>query len=208
MIRPDTRPATGRRARGKPGSSIEDGFALRTFLAVLLWLATGVAGAAVAADSAATAVFPSLSTRNLDGAAVRVPDAFQRGPTLLVIGFTRDSGEQTRAWARRAAGESGVAVWNVAVIEDVPGLLRGMVVRGLRKGVPAELHARFLLVDDDSAQWKALAGFLPQREDAAHLVLLDAARRIAWRHAGPVDEPGWQALRAALRSASAAGPGG
>ncbi len=172
---------------------------MRAIPAIFLLLAIGMAETVLATEP--VGVIPTLPTRSLDGSAVRVPDDLAPGPVLLIVGFTRDSREQTRAWARRVADAADVVAYSVAVIKGVPGLLRGMVVRGMRKGVPEDAHARFLLADDEAAQWRALAGFSPQREDAACLLLLDAARRIAWRHVGPLDEPAWRALQAALPGA-------
>lgn len=169
---------------------------MRAIPAILLLLAIGVTGAVSAAESAS--IFPTLPTRSLDGAAVRVPTDVADGPVLLIVGFTRASREQTKAWSQRVAAAGMPIAYSVAVIEDVPGLLRGMVTRGMRKGVPVEMQARFLLVTEDVTRWKALSGFVQDQEDAAYLLLLDSDRRIVWRHAGPLDESAWRELRAAL----------
>lgn len=151
---------------------------------------------------------PPLAARSLEGTPVALPAALPEGPVLLVVGFTRASRAQTEAWSRRLARAdavpTGVAVYQVAVIGDVPALFRGAVAKGIRQGVPTGLHARFLLVEEGIEDWKRLARV--DAADAACLVLLDARRRVVWRHAGPVGDTAWAELTAALARLS--GPPG
>jgi hypothetical protein len=145
---------------------------------------------------------PEQSVQSLDGGQVHLPADLAPCPVLLVIGFTRASSEQTAAWSRRLATHdacrTGLVVYQVAVVEDIPAPFRRLAVHGMRKSVPVILHPRFLLVDALASQWRELVGY--RDEDKAYLVLLDTDRKVAWRHAGVLDP----STEAALRDAVAA----
>ncbi|QDH71173.1 hypothetical protein [Marilutibacter alkalisoli] len=153
----------------------------------------------------AGAPMPEQSVQSLEGKQVRLPADLTPCPVLLVIGFTRASSTQTAAWSRRLAIHdacaTGLVVYQVAMVEDIPAPFRGLAVRGMRKSVPAALHPRFLLIDAQTPQWRALAGY--QDEDDAYLVLLDSDRKVLWRHAGALDPPAEAALQDAVAAAGA-----
>ena len=158
-----------------------------------------------AALARAATPLPEQAAQSLEGKQVRLPADLAPCPVLLVIGFTRASSAQTAAWSRRLAPHdacaTGLVVYQLAVVEDIPAPFRRLAVRGMRKSVPMALHPRFLLVDAQTAQWRTLAGY--QDEDDAYLVLLDNAREMQWRHAGALDPSAEAALRAAIAAMDA-----
>jgi hypothetical protein len=171
-----------------------------------LLVSPSVAFAALLASSAAGAVAPhrALPAETLSGTKLTVPADLPETPVVFVIGFSKASKAQTRAWSRAltqrlAGGEA--AVYSVSVIEDVPGFLRGFVAHSIRNSVPGPMHGRFLLVSQQSSAWKDLASC--NGADDACLVLMDATRDVAWRTSGPVTEKKLQALTDALESRAA-----
>jgi hypothetical protein len=141
---------------------------------------------------------PSLPAETLAGTPLAVPAAWPATPVVAVVGFSRASGDPCRAWSERlrAAGLDGLAVYQVAVIDEVPGLLRGMVSSSIRKSVPSALHDRFLLVTEQGEAWKKLAGYA--RPDVPYVLLFDARHSLRWHAAGELDESAYRALRAAV----------
>ena len=83
------------------------------------------------------------------------------------------------------------------ILGDVPWLLRGLVVGGLKTGIPAALHDRTVKVFADDDPWRAGLGW--QSASAAYLVLIDRAGRIRWLYAAACDGAGEQRLREQLR---------
>lgn len=143
----------------------------------------------------AATVMPTLPTESLSEKSVLLPAGLPNIPCLLVVGFSEASRSQTEAWSRRAesvAAAGALAVYSVSVLEDVPGLLRGFVVRGIRNGVPERLHDRFLIVSKQSSEWKTMTAYA--EPDLAYLVLMNSAHEIVWRAAGPVTDSGVQTL--------------
>jgi hypothetical protein len=127
---------------------------------------------------------PAIEGETLSGKKVSLPAAADGQSALLIIGFTHGSEAQTRAWSQRVRGR--FPVWSIAVLEDVPGLVRGMVKRGIKSGTPKELHDRFVLVYHGEKQLKQAAGF--DKPDDAYLLVIDKGGVITWRFHGPVTD--------------------
>jgi hypothetical protein len=156
-----------------------------------LCLATG---AAVHGDT-----LPVLPVQTLSGHTLSIPGDLH-GPTILIIGFTRKSREQTEGWAHRLRVDKitppRASLRDVIVLEDVPGLLRGFVIKQLQASIPAGLHDEILLVTQAADLWKRSAGFVA--EDDAYILLTDGKGAITWRLHGAVSEAGYAALQKAI----------
>ena len=128
--------------------------------------------------------FPQVDGETLSGKKVSLPAVFAGQPALLIIGFTHGSQTQTKAWSIRVRDR--FPAWSVAVLEDVPRLVRGMAVHGIKSGTPKDQHDRFVLVYRGEKKLKDAAGF--DRPDDAYLVVLDGAGAIRWKYHGAVTE--------------------
>src|SRR5262249_19870454 len=100
--------------------------------------------------------FPQVQGETLAGKKVELPGAFG-GQAVVILGFSHGSQKQTKEWGQRLRGER--AVWSVAVLQDVPKLVRGMVVHGIKSGVPKEAYDRFVVVYSGEKALKDAAGF-------------------------------------------------
>ncbi len=164
----------------------------------------------------AVELFPSLEAESLSGQKVTLPGAAGRRPALLVIGFTRESRAAARSWAQRIAADFGadgrVALFQLALLEDVPRLLRGVVSSGIRRGVPAAEHGRFLLVFDRGRELRRAADFaVPPATGAdsdAYLVLFDGSGAIRWRHHAPAPDAAYAELAVTLGRLAGSAPAG
>jgi hypothetical protein len=72
-----------------------------------------------------------------------------------------------------------VAVYEVAHLQGAPRLLRGMIVSGMRKGVPPEQEERFLVVTEKEDEWKRWANF--REPDNAYVLILNKSAEATWR---------------------------
>lgn len=156
--------------------------------------------AAVAAAVAAAAPMAPLRVHSLAGRRLVLPADLGR-PALLIVGFTRESSRQTRPWAERARGDSGlagIAIEQVAVIAGIPRLFRGLAESQIRSAIPAALHQTFLLADEDQNGWRRLTANAD--EEAAAVVLIDANGRVVWRAAGALTPASYAALQRAVNA--------
>ena len=135
-------------------------------------------------------VIPPIEGETLAGAKISLPAAAGGHPALLIVGFTRGSQEQTKAWSMRVRGR--FPAWSIAVLEDVPGLIRGMVARSIRNATPKDQHGSFVLVSRGEKPLKQAAGF--SRPDDAYLLVIDGSGAIRWSFHGPVTEAAMEQL--------------
>jgi hypothetical protein len=152
-------------------------------LALLLSLAAAIA--------AAQETHPPLATRTLSDREFVIPTDLPPGPAVLIVGFTQASKTQTSAWSQQLTDLT--PVFQVAILEDVPSLLRRFVIGGIKSGIPEALRDRFLIVTQGTPAWKALCS--SAREDEACVLLLAGDRQIVWRGHGNATEQSTNMLR-------------
>lgn len=159
--------------------------------------AATIVGAVLLAAVAAAQQSLDLPTQTLTGQRIAVSTDLPARPSLLIVGFTRSSRTQTSAWSKRVSENplltETVATYQVAMLEDVPTLLRGFVTRSIRSDVPDSMEARFLIVTEQTEAWKKLMSY--SVPDAAYLALLDSAHKVIWRGQGEITEGSFQALQ-------------
>ena len=148
---------------------------MRTLLGLLV-LSAGVVRAQRA--------IPPIEGETLSGRKVTLPLAAGGQPALLIIGFTRASQEQTKAWGLRM--HDRVPAWSIAVLEDVPRLVRGMVTHSIRSATPKAQHDRFLLVYHGEKELKTAVMF--DRSDDAYLLVIDGTGSVRFSFHGPVTD--------------------
>jgi hypothetical protein len=134
--------------------------------------------------------FPQVQGETLAGKKVELPGAFG-GQAVVILGFTHGSQKQTKEWGQRLRGER--AVWSVAVLQDVPKLVRGMVVHGIKSGMPKEIYDRFVVVYSGEKALKDAARF--DRPDEAYLMIVDGTGAIRWRFHGPATDAAVQEVQ-------------
>jgi hypothetical protein len=128
--------------------------------------------------------FPAIGGDNLLGAKVALPDAAKGHVTAIVVGFTHASQTQTQAWSAKIASQ--LDYYSIAVIEDAPRLVRGMISSGMKSSVAKDQRDRFVLATKGEKELKEAAGF--DKPDDAYLLLIDRDGQIRWRFHGPVSD--------------------
>ena len=151
-------------------------------------------------------------TRALDGAAASIELDPVDG-AVLVLAFSRGSSRQIEGWthqlnaalACRSHVPGGcLRFYNVIVLARMPGLVRGLIRRAIRSGVPKERQGKYRIVEHGDVFWRALATV--DDADQAYVLRVDSFGRVCARQVGPVTA---QALADILdaRCASAPEPG-
>ena len=146
---------------------------------------------------------PQAPVETLSGKRLELSRDVASGLAVLIIGFTKASRAQTSEWSRRLQPELSktfsAQVYEVAVVADVPRLIRGLVIRQIRASVPRAIHPHFLLVLEHANVWRRLADAVD--ENAAYLVLVSHGE-VVWRGAGRLTEVSYQSLIQALKALS------
>jgi len=163
-------------------------------LAGILALVGGING--LHGQTAAVQI-PAVHGAVLSGEKVNLPEGLKGKVGVLVLGFSRSSGDVVAEWGKRLYREynsSGdVAYYEMSVLESVPGLLRGYVVKKIAQSVPAVAKGHFLPVLDHEKEWKAAAGF--KAADDPYVLVVDGAGIIRGRVQGAATDANFAELK-------------
>ncbi len=182
----------------------------RWTLIVLLACWVGFGGYVELAGAQAGAAIPSTQATALDGHAVVLPRDLPGRATVLIVGFGRHSADATTAWekpVRQQLAQAGtIGFYDMAMLAEVPGFVRPLVLRAIRHDVPDVLKPNFLPLTGEEDAWKQAAGYATDQPEAAYVLLVDRQGRVQWStHAG-FTSAGFAELR--RRAHTLAGEGG
>jgi hypothetical protein len=145
---------------------------------------------------------PRIEGENFAGRKVVLPDAATGKVAVLVFGFTKASKIPTSAWASKLQADLGerpdFELYQLPVLEDVPRLFRGMVISGIKKGVPENKRDHFVPILQNEAELKK---FVQYREpDDAYLAVLSRAGEIVRLSHGAPSDANYSRLRGEIES--------
>jgi hypothetical protein len=151
---------------------------------------------------------PPVKAKALDNTEVALPKDGSQQPVILVLGFSRKSGEMCAPWGKRLASDfrfdSRISYYQLPVLEDAPSFVRPMIARGIRKDTaPADLP-HMLPIFDHEADWKKLVGF--SNADDAYIVLSDPHGLVLWKTHGAVNDSSYRELKSAVSKLLANAP--
>jgi hypothetical protein len=165
----------------------------RLTLGILLaaWLVPATTG------EVATVRIPSLQGTTFAGQTVSLPQQLKGGVGVLVLGFSKSSGDVCKGWGLRLAqsyrDSHDVMYLQMPVLESVPQLIRGMVVKSIKSGVPEAEQPHFLPVFSHEAEWRTIARY-SSAEDA-YVLVVDGQGGVRWQTSGKVTDAGFAALK-------------
>jgi hypothetical protein len=164
---------------------------------LLLLLGTTIAALALAQSPPAGSEPPKLHGQTLDDKAIVLPDAAAGKVTLLVVSISKKAGERTAPWRERFAADfasdSRVAYYVVALLEDAPSFVRGVVRSGIRKSTPSAQQSHVLTSATGEAEWRK---YLDSKDDSQPAVLLlDQTGSLRWSYNGVIDTEHYASLK-------------
>jgi hypothetical protein len=120
---------------------------------------------------------------------MELPSGLAGRVAVLGIGFTHSSQSEVKGWTTtlrdQFARDSTVAIFSVAVLEDAPRLVRGMILHAMKKEVaPADL-SKFLVIYQNEKELKQSAGF--EARDDAYVIVLDPTGGVRYKLHGAVN---------------------
>lgn len=158
-----------------------------------------VAGLGFAGRSSAAQTIPMTTGETLSGKHVKPADAVKGHEVVLIAGFSHDGGMRCGAWMKAVEGDptlKDAMVLEVAMLEKAPGILRGMIKGGMRKGVSATEQDRIVVMTPDQQQWEKFFGVEDDKEP--YVLLLNAKGDVVWHGHGQAAD-----LEPELRKAAA-----
>jgi hypothetical protein len=168
-------------------------FHLLSFVALLI--------SAVAQDAAR---MPTIEGESFAGQRVILPDAAARKVAVLVLGFTKASKSPTTAWANKLLADFGTrqefVLYQLPVLEDVPRFVRGMVISGIKKGVPEDKRDHFVPILQEEAELKKFVHYT-EADDAYVVVLGRSGETLALSHGNAPSDANYAQVRNTIESA-------
>jgi len=145
---------------------------------------------------------PTTAGETLSGKHVVLANEVRGHIAVVVAGFSREGGNGTGAWVKAIHADSalaGVSVYQIAQIAGAPGLIRGMIKSGMRKGVAASEQDNFVVLTQDEKLWRTY--FEVGDDQIPYVKMIDAKGKVLWRGHGSAAD-----LEPKLRDALKAGP--
>jgi len=154
------------------------------------------------AQSSANIPMPRLEGESLAGHHIVLPDVASGKVAVLIFGFTKASKVPTAAWAKKIsadfATQPSFTLYQLPVLEDVPRLIRGMVISGIRKGVPDETRDHSVPILNGEAELKKLVTY--KEQDDAYLVVLNREGKVVAQMHSPLTDATYAPLKMQLQS--------
>ncbi len=147
-------------------------------------------------------MFPSVAGRSLAGESVRIPEAFAGAPVVLLVAYRRGTQPDTDRWIEMQRRD--LPAVRFLELPTIPNIvwrpLAGWIDSGMRRGVPQAMWPNVVTLYEEGG---VVRGFLGDAGGlTTHVVLLDAAGRVAWFHTGGYGPEAAAGLRDAVASAS------
>ena len=173
----------------------------RPRLRALGLLCATCAGLSAAAQSPVDRI-PEVHGTTLAGQVVHLPAQLQARAAILVIGFSRESRDQATAWGKRLdidyKASPEVAYYELPMLQEVPKLLRGLVLKAIARDVSGNGRVHFIPLLSDEAQWKSVTHFSDTKD--AYVLVVDGTGAVRWQAQG---EPTNDRYLAAKKAAAA-----
>jgi hypothetical protein len=145
---------------------------------------------------------PKIHGETLNGKPINLPEAAAGKLTILVLGFSRQGGQKTGLWAKHLSADFATdplfTSYTVAMLEDAPAMLRGMIRSGIRSGTPVSERDHVVTTASGEAAWKEFLH--AAQKDVPYLVLLDSGGKVRWTGHGAFEQQQYEALRTAVKT--------
>jgi hypothetical protein len=131
---------------------------------------------------------PTTGGETLSGKRVAPAELVRGHVAILVAGFSREAGMQSGTWrkaVRADAGLNGIPVYELAMLEKAPGIIRGMIKSGMRKGVTPSDQDQIIVITQDQKLWEKFFGV--ENDKDSYVLLLDAKGNVIWHGHGPAE---------------------
>ena len=142
---------------------------------------------AAAALRCASQAMPSTAAETLSGKHVVLANEVRGHAAVLVAGFSHEGGMKVGDWMKVLRGDSAFAtvdLYEIAMLQGAPGIFRGMIKSGMRKGTTPAEQGHTLVMTQDQGQWEKFFGVADDKDP--YVVLVNANGEVMWRGHGPV----------------------
>jgi len=143
---------------------------------------------------------PPIKAKALDDAEVILPKPDDQQLLILILGFSHKSGDACGGWTKRVASDYTsdplATYYQLAELQGAPSMVRGMILHGMRKEVPAPQHSHFVPLFDHEVDWKKAVNF--SAPDDPYMLIAAPDGHILWQTHGPVSDSAYADFKSAV----------
>jgi hypothetical protein len=143
---------------------------------------------------------PTIRAKALDGTEVMLPEPGSSKALVLVTGFSHKSADEIEVWGKHLSADlqasTSVAWYEIPNLAGVPGLVKPMILHGMKKEVPESDHSRFVPIYDNKTAWEKLVSF--SAPDDPYLIVAAPDGRVIWTGHGPYSDQAYAELKSSL----------
>jgi hypothetical protein len=151
----------------------------------------------ISASLAPAQTIPPVDAKSLNDAEVILPTPGSHQVLILITGFSHKSGDLVKIWAKQISADyrndTRVAYYQLPNLQGVPGFVKPMILKGMRKDTPPDEQSHFVPIYDNKDAWKKLVHY--SAPDDAYLIVATSDGRPVWQAHGPYSEALDQALK-------------
>jgi hypothetical protein len=142
--------------------------------------------------------FPHFSGRTLTGKMLELPFPPGGPSTMVVFSLSRAGGTDAGVWSEHVSKDfPQLPICTIMLLEPVPRFIRGMMVSGIKSGMPPSIQDRAVALYKDEALWKQR---LTVTDDSrAYVLLLGPNGHIQWSNTGAYSDVAYAQLGSAVR---------
>ena len=144
---------------------------------------------------------PTARGTTLTGTDMALPNSLNGKIGVLVVGFSRASGEQISDWGRLIEAQYGqsreLTYFEIPMLAGMPKLLRGMVIKQMSSTVPGPERAHFVPLTEDDKPWRAVARY--DKADDAYVLVVNGGGVLLWQTEGEATDAAWADFKAKLK---------
>ena len=140
---------------------------------------------------------PPVKAKALNDAEVILPNPGDGRVLVLVLGFSHKSADEIELWGKRLAADfhdnAHVAYYQIPDLQGVPGLVKPMILHGMRKDIPEAEYSHFVPIYDHKQGWQSLVNF--SAPDDAYVVVASPDGHPIWQAHGPYSDETYNELK-------------
>ncbi len=145
---------------------------------------------------------PAVKAKALDDSEVTLPKPSAQQIEILILGFSKKSGDVCQPWGKRISAEllldPRVNYYQMPHLEGVPRMVKPMILHGMRGDITPQQQAHFVPLYDKQDEWKKLVNF--SAPDDAYIILTDPEGHVIWQVHGQFSESTYAELKKAVAS--------
>ncbi len=140
---------------------------------------------------------PDIHTTSFSGELVDLPAMLQGKIAILILGFSKGSRTQATLWGRRLPTDyfysPDVLYFEMPVLEAVPRLLRGAVLRSIKSEVSARSQPHFAPLTTDEGRWRTVVHYNQPKD--AYVLVVDSNGLVQAQFQGEPTDASYQELK-------------